>query len=493
MTPTLITMDRDSAEPLYRQLRTAILGDIAAGSLDPDTPLPSSRRLADELGLSRNTINAAYQELVAEGFIDALPRRGLFVNPRMRALSPASAPAPADSHSASDAPLDWAARLGPLPAADLPHVRKPADWHLMPFPFVTGQVDVATFPIRAWNQALRDALLPQHAHASLDDVICADDPLLTEALCRHVLPTRGITATADQILVTMGSQHALHLLAGALLRPGGTAGMEEPGYLDARQIFTRAGARTLPLPVDAEGIVPPSGHGALDLLYLTPSHHHPTNVTLSLPRRRQILAELAGTDTVVIEDDYDSELRYLGSPAPALKGLDSVGRVVYLGTFTKFLAPGLRMGYLVGPPELIARLREQRRYELRHPPGQLQRALALLIDSGDYQRIVRRHRARMRRQWEEITAAVAAHLPWQQPGPAGGGSLWMTGPGELDCRRLQAAALQRGIVIERGDIFFAAAEPARHHFRLGFGAIALDRIEPGVRRLARLTERLLEG
>jgi len=519
MPRTLITVDRDSNEPLYRQLRKAIVGDIAAGTLDIHSPLPSSRQLADELGLSRNTINAAYQELIAEGLIDAHPRRGLFINPDIKALTERARPdQQRSSHSCIDQPrsmskpaphgFDWSARLGPAPVTGLPHVRKPVDWHRMPFPFVVGQVDVTTFPTRAWSRALRDALLPEHAHASLSDAVSADDSLLTSVLCQHVLPTRGISATPDQILITMGSQHALHLLAAALLRPGGHAGMEEPGYLDARQIFTRAGARIVPLPVDGSGIVPPTDHeeregnassegstglGKLDLLYLTPSHHHPTNVTLSMPRRHQILADLAASDTVVIEDDYDSELRYAGSPAPALKSLDTTGRVVYLGTFTKFLAPGLRMGFMVGSPELIERLRERRRYELRHPPGQMQRALALLIGSGEYQRIVRQYRLRMRRQWEEVTEAVATHLPWQEPGPAGGGSLWMTGPENLDCRRLQAAALSRGVVVERGDIFFAAQQPPLNHFRLGFGAIPLERIEPGVRRLARITEQLLSA
>lgn len=489
MTRALVALDRDSAEPLYRQLREALAHGIACGTLDATAPLPPTRQLAAELGLSRNTINAAYQELIAEGFINARPRRGLFVNPQMR---PHVAPV-ADSGTAAPArppTFDWAARLAPPTAEDLPQVCKPADWHRKPYPFAVGQPDVSHFPARAWSRALRDALLPEHLHASLDDHVAADDPLLIATLRRQVLSARGVEADPDQILITMGSQHALSLLAGLLLGPGATVGVEDPGYLDARHIFTRAGATLRPIPVDADGLVPPPQDrlGDLDLLYLTPSHHHPTNATLSMGRRREVLAGLTGRDTVVIEDDYDSELRYAGSPSPALKSLDQAGRVVYLGTFSKFLAPGLRLGYLVGSRELVAELRARRRYELRHPPGHQQRALALLIADGDYQRIVRQHRQRMRGRWEESVVAVRTHLPWQTDFPAGGGSLWMTGPPVLDCRRLQSAALEHGIVIERGDIFFSAQDPPRNHFRLGFSAIPRHRIEPGLRLLAQIAD-----
>lgn len=492
MPRTLISVDRDAGEPLYRQVRKALEHGLAVGSIDPDAPLPSSRQLAKELGLSRNTINTAYLELLAEGFVESHPRRGLFVNSDMRPHCSVE-----ERTEPEAAPFDWNARLRGHPDDNLPHVEKHLDWHRYPYPFIAGQVDVSSFPARAWATALRDALLPPHVHQSLQDSIAADDPMLVDLLCRHVLPSRGIEAQPDQVLLTMGSQQGLHLVSEALLGPDTTVMVEEPGYLDARHIFARVGASLRTQPVDGSGLVPPDDLGGVDLLHLTPSHHHPTNVTLTIGRRRHILSNIQDRDTIVVEDDYDSEFRYQGSPTPALKALDETERVIYLGTFSKFLAPGLRLGYVVGARELIAELRNRRRYALRHPPGHLQRAMALLIQSGEYNATVRRHRWLLQRKWEKIVTAVNTHLPWQTTAPPGGTSLWMSGPPELDCRELQAQTLRRGVIVERGDIFFLAhehgGEPPRNNFRLGFAAIKASAIEEGVRRISRSLSHAMGG
>lgn len=393
---------------------------------------------------------------------------------------------PAPSTPDTPPPFDWDSRL--RAAADgrdgaAPDAPRP-EWQRLPYPFVTGQPDVREFPARAWARALRDTLLPQHIHESLDDRGVADDPLLVRTLCREVLPARGITATPDQVLITMGSRHGLRLLAETLLSSGMTVAMEEPGSQEARRCFQASGAEILPLSVDEEGVRPPESFTGVDVLYLTPNHHNPTNVTLSAERRRTLLARLAAYDTVVIEHDSDSELRYLGKSTPALQSADSSGRIVHLGSFSEFLAPGLRLGYLVADAQLVTELRERRGAGLVHPPGQLQRALALLIGSGEYQRVVLRHCLRMRRRWEEISEAVADHLPWTRPGPACGSSLWLRGPDGLDCRDVQIRALYRGVAIERGDVCFAAPSPPMNFLRLGFSVIPIERIRPGVRELA---------
>lgn len=487
MPRTFIEVDRGSDEPLYQQVRRAIEHGIAVGMFDPLHRLPSSRELSEELGVSRNTINLAYQELIAEGFVESQERRGLFVNSEMQHHCTAQARSTTPS-------IDWSRRIRRLADAGIPHVEKRTDWYRYPYPFLAGQVDVGAFPARSWARCLRDALFHPHIYYSLQDSVACDDPMLVDMIRRHLLPSRGIEAEPEEILVTVGSQQGLDLLSRVLLGPGQQVAIEDPGYLDARHIFLRSGASVLGCPVDQAGLQPPDSFQGTDLLYLTPSHHHPTNVTLSIGRRRQLLQLAAKSGTVVVEDDYDSEFRYQGRPTPALKALDSTGDAVYLGTFSKFLSPGLRLGYLVGPAPLVAELRQVRRYVLRHPPGHLQRALALLIESGEYLRSLRRYRTKLMRKWTAVCEAADRYLPWQEPVlPPGGVSLWMTGPSELDCGQLVERAEQRGILIEPGDIFFSDREAGRNHFRIGFSAIPLRAIEPGMRQLGEVVEELLGG
>jgi GntR family transcriptional regulator/MocR family aminotransferase len=485
---TRISIERGTGQPLYRQLRQALEHEIAIGALDPRLPLPSSRELARELGVSRNTVNTAYQELEAEGFVEARPRRGLFVNHEM--LGELSR---GPLRSEPSAPVDWSRHLNSRPDAGVPEIAKVRDWHKYPYPFVAGQVDSSSFPRLAWTRALREALEPPHLHYSLRDGVDEDDPELIDQLCRQVLPARGIEVEPDQVLVTLGSQQGLDLLAHTLLGPNCVVGVENPGYLDARHIFLRAGAELRAFDVDGAGLVPPHDLAGVSLVHLTPSHHSPTNVTLSIARRRQLLALAEAHDTLLVEDDYDSEFRYHGSPTPALKALPDSERVIYLGTFSKFLAPGLRLGYLVAAPELIVELRSQRRYRVRHASGHIQRAMALLIASGQYHRTVRRRRTNLARRWSILREALNEHLTWTVDAPPGGVSIWLPGPPGLDCVDLSARALQRGVVIERGDIYFTDPENNRNHVRLGFAALAPERIEPGIAILAELIREQLEA
>ncbi len=474
--PRLLQLDETPGVPLYRRLRRAITDAIEAGHYDDGQALPSTRRLAEDLGVSRNTVNTAYQELVAEGFLESLPRRGHVVNRELRRQRRVVI-------DADRSDVDWSRRLL-APSERFGRVEKPPEWARARYPFVFGQPDLGQFPRRAWQRAVKRALADDHAAASLHDLVDRDDELLVSMLCRHVLPGRGIDATPDRVLVTTGSQHGLFLVGQALLGPKSRVGVEEPGYPDVRHIFHRAGAELVPLRVDDQGVTAPAASARIDLLAVTPSHHYPTNVTLAAGRRAALLDSAGRHDFLIVEDDYDSEFRYQGRPTPALKAADVAGRVIHVGSFSKFLAPGLRLGFLVASAPLIAHLRDARRYMLRHPSGLSQRALALMIESGDYTHSVRRTRNALRQKWERIVDAIEHHLPWNVPIPSGGTSIWVEGPHSLDARRLARRAAARGVVFEQGDVCFLRRRPPRNHFKLGYAAIPLDRIEPGIEELA---------
>ncbi|MBM6588441.1 PLP-dependent aminotransferase family protein [Brevibacterium sp. RIT 803] len=484
LSPIEISLESD--EPLYRQLRRALEHQILSGVLNPDVALPSSRALSHELGLSRNTVNAAIQELVATGLIEARPRSGHFINTTL--LNNGSKKL--DRARLSDGSIDWESKIRAIPDRNLPEITKTKNWQSYPYPFVAGQVDPDEFPRLAWARALRTAMDPEHLPFSVRDAIDEDDPLLTGLLCHRVLPSRGIHVSPENVLITAGSQQGLDLLAQLLVGPDTTVGVEDPGYVDAKHAFTRVGGQLVPLSVDAQGMVPP--WKPLDIVYVTPSHHSPTNVTLDPSRRLQLLTRMRETNSLIIEDDYDSEFRYRGKPTPALKALPHSDHVIYLGSFSKFLAPGLRLGYIVAEPELIERMRTHRRYSIRHVPGHTQRAMALLIDSGQFHRTISRRRTQLRKKWETLTSALEEHLPWAVPFPAGGVSVWIQAPPQLNCRELAEECLRRGVVIEPGDPFFLSPEDNLNFFRLGFAAIDLDSIEPGVLLLSEAIASLLD-
>jgi GntR family transcriptional regulator/MocR family aminotransferase len=223
-----------------------------------------------------------------------------------------------------------------------------------------------------------------------------------------------------------------------------------------------------------------------DLLFCTPSHHYPTTVTMSLERRKALLEAAGRHDFIVVEDDYEFETNYMGTPLPALKSLDEEGRVLHVGSLSKSLMPGLRLGYVAADERLIAELRALRRLMLRHPPGNNQRAAALFMANGHYDVLVRRIHRVYRDRWQAMARALGEYLPgWADSPGFGGSSYWLTGPVSLDAEALAQRALDEGVLIEPGMPFYADPEEGRHRFRLGFSSIPAERIGEGVRRLRR--------
>lgn len=482
-----IALDPGSDEPLYRQVRQAIEQAVAEGQFR-DNPLPSSRALAAELGLSRTTINLAYQELVSEGFIYAEPRSGFRINreliSRLERRRHAEPIPPGIPHHE----VDWELHLRNAKSS-LPEISKDIAWWNYQFPFIYGQVAPSMFPTAAWNRAIREAMTFPHIQFCLRDSESEDDPMLVEQLCRSILPQRGIKARPENVLITLGTQHGLFLTSRVLDCSGRKAVLENPGYPDAGHILERAGARVAPVAIDESGLITKSLPNDALIIYTTPSHQFPTNVGLAVARRAELIEYATLNDAFIVEDDYDSEFRYVGRPAPALRGQGGQ-RVIYLGSFSKFLAPGLRLGYVVAEPDAIAAMRIDRRYSVRHPPGHIQRTLALLIASGDYHRTLRRNRSILRDKWRAMAAGIRRELGWTFSQTSGGTSVWVQLPQGLSSVALAAVAADHGVLVEPGTAFFMTPGHHDSHLRLGFSAIPLSRIDEGLRRLAHIARTL---
>lgn len=486
MRDILFHLKREENVSIQSQIREMLVSAILDGQLPSGVPLPSSRKMARTLGVSRNTVVLAYQSLVDDGYLTAKERSGFYVNLDIlkgRALARQQC-----SRAPERAP-EWDARLRVRPTRQ-PNIQKPANWMSYPYPFIYGQVDPTLFPIAAWRDCSRQALGKKGLFSWTSDSMGRDDPMLVEQIRTRLLPRRGILASEDQILITLGAQNALYLLASLLIGERTTVAIEDPGYPDVRNIFRLKTSRVVPIPVDHQGLPIDQRLDGCNYVYVTPSHQFPTTVTLPLARRQAMLEKAAKDDFVILEDDYEPETNYVSEPTPALKSLDANDRVVYVGSLSKTLFPGLRLGYLVGSSELIAEARALRRLMLRHAPTNNQRTVALFLALGHYDTLVNRLHRTFRERWQRMGEALARFMPDASRIPTYGGTCyWVRGPDDLDAEALAREALKEGVVVEPGRILFVADDGPRNYFRLGFSSIPAEKIEPGIRLLAEVIRR----
>jgi GntR family transcriptional regulator/MocR family aminotransferase len=466
---------------LQAQIRGMLVEAILDGQLAPGLALPSSRVLAEQLGVARNTVVLAYEQLRDEGYLQTRPRSGFYVHPQMVPQQP-TAPAAKPANGPQRRPA-WAERLCLHPSLQR-SIAKPADWQRFPYPFLYGQLDASLFPTADWREACMKALNVLDIREWAPDQIARDDATLVQQIRTRVLPRRGVWASADELIVTVGAQHALYMVADLLVRDGTRVAIEDPGYPDARNIFAARTSMLLPLPVDAQGLPVDERLHRIDYVYTTPSHQCPSGVTMPLARREALLKRAEAQDFVIIEDDFESENRFDGPPEPALKSLDRADRVIYIGSLSKVLAPGLRVGYVVAAPALIEEIRALRRLILRHPPAFIQRAFALYLSLGHFDAQLRRLAVAHRERHAAVQAGLARHLPGCRSLPvAGGGSCWLALPEGIDAVELGRQSALRGVVIEPGDVFFHADRPPGGFVRLGYQSIAVEAIEPGLKLL----------
>jgi len=290
-----------------------------------------------------------------------------------------------------------------------------------------------------------------------------------------------VWADRDEILITTGAQNALFLIAQLLLDKESIVGMEDPCYVDARNIFGLFGGKRVAFPVGEHGVQTDERFASCKLMYVTPSHQCPTTTTMPLSARQQLLDDATEHDVVIVEDDYESELNFVA----ALKSLDSKHRVIYVGSLSKTLAPGLRIGFMVGPPGLIKKARALRRLMYRHPPTNNQRTVGHFLALGHHDSALLRLSQAFRHRWQTMDKALAAHAPLSAIAPAfGGSSFWVRLPEHISATVLEERASKAGIVLNAGDNYFADRNGPKNYCRLGFSSIPEEHIEAGIAKLA---------
>ncbi|WP_298818166.1 PLP-dependent aminotransferase family protein [uncultured Roseibium sp.] len=465
----------DTETSLQQQIQQLVVEAILSGRCLPGERMPSSRKLAEHLGVARITVTIAYTELVSNEYLISKGRSGYYV-----AQNAPSRPKFNLPDQSENTGIDWSRTLGQRFLAHVP-VMRPQNWRDYKYPFIYGQSDPRLFDHHNWRNCALKAVGRKDFDILATDYYERDDPMLVEFILRQILPRRGITARPEEILITMGAQHALWITAQILLTQRRTAVIENPCYPGLRQILNQTRCNTISIDVDNAGLPPEKLPDSLDVVFTTPSHHCPTNATMPVSRRHRLLELAAEGGFVIVEDDYEFEISFLKSPSPALKSLDPTGCVIYVGSFSKSLFPGLRLGYIVASEPFIREARALRSLVLRHPPGLIQRTAAYFLSLGHYDaqiarmgRIYRKRRSIMEQSISEERLSLTTQ------GTFGGSSFWMKAPDGIDSTKLAMSLRQDGVLIEPGSAFFAAEEEDPGHYRLAYSSIASAHIPDGI-------------
>jgi len=471
----LFSLKYDKPRTLQIQIRQQLIEAITNGLIRPSEILPSSRVLSKELNVARNTIISAYKELEYDSYIVAKNRKGYYVNKK---IFDSYSSEIKGSNIATDSP-EWIEKLLVKKPSTKANILK-EKWQDSLYPFIVGQSDQKLIPFNEWREVTKLSLtVPEIKKWNIDHVD-SDDHSLVKQIQSKVLPKRGIWANKNQILITSGSQNAIFMIASLLVNKSITIGIENPGYPDVRNLLSLKTDNIVSIPVDEQGIIVDKISANHDIIYTTPSHQYPTGVTMSMERRKQLLEKAHKNNTVIIEDDYEAELNFLKKTNPSLKSLDKHDNVIYVGSFTKAFAPGLRLGYMVATEALIKEARAIRRLMIRHIPANNQRSVAFFIGLGHYHKMFTKIQKNNKERWHLINKKIEQEPLLSCTPTIGGSTFWIKLPEKISAKDLSNKLIKMGVILRPGDTSFADENPPENYIHLGYSAIDTNKINKGM-------------
>lgn len=478
-----IEIDRTGRAGLRDQIVAEISRLIFEGILQAETRLPSCRKFSQILEVSINTVIAAYGILEDQHLIYSKPRSGFFVRgfkgvSERKTSAEKSAPR---LNSQLWQRLNWRRR-----SEDLRPIYRPENWYEYKYPFVCNQIDEDKFPVSQWRECSRLAMNRKNMKIWSADGLYSDSIELLEQVCGRILPRRGIFESTNSILITLGSQNGLYIACQLLGGRNRTATIEDPGYPDARKILRASFGEVRFQPVDEEGMIVDERLRGTTLVFATPNRQCPTTVTMSEQRRKELIAAAEEYDFFVVEDDYECDVDYRNFTPFPLRSSEAKSRIIYLGSLSKGLSPGLRLGYLVADPEFIEAARDMRGTILRHPPIILQLTASAFLRFGYYESQLRLlHRDYMAR-WDIANEIIREVLPgFDITGEFGGTNFILRDQDmALSASKIAREARKRSVVIEEIATCYSDVDVGKFYFRLGMSCIPTSSIEPGIKMLA---------
>jgi GntR family transcriptional regulator/MocR family aminotransferase len=473
--PFVIPLSRGGG-PLFRQVYLGLRAAILSGAFRSGQKLPSTRNVAEQLGISRTVVLLAYDQLQAEGFAEGRSGSGTYVAGGLDAGRSTRLENPVKARLS---------RFGTSAAAAWSRINFPQPRpHSLHYDFAYGRSDLEIFPFEMWRRILLRCARKAPV-ATLDYGSASGTIALREAICSHLRRSRAVVSDPSQIIVVNGSQQALDLIARVLIERGDRVAIEDPNYQGTREVLAAAGARLLPVAVDRDGINPDKLPASSRLAFVTPSHQFPTGACLPLARRLALLDWAKRKQAMIVEDDYDGEFRYEGQPLESLQGLDRDGRVIYIGTFSRTVFSALRIGYLVAPQGLVASFAAAKWLCDRHTATLEQQALAEFIATGMYERYLRRVRRRNSQRRRALLESIHKHLGErvEVTGDGAGAHVVLWPRDRVEEQAVITKAATRGVGVYGISPYFLK-RPSRAGIMLGYARMRETEIQAGIRRLS---------